>query len=335
MLQGARCNLRTVLPGAGVAVSGGQHVWPPSGAAGGAGGHAGMRARALRAAAGVQRACGCVHAGRDCLMGVRAITSVAPSESALGGLLRDLDRLWLPPRALPTPAERASAVVDSIDFSLDTVVLWMPGTSEHGIAEDVAETFRRRSVRGAVAVPYQATWRMKESVPDGEATLRAVLDLVRARLRPGQKLVLLGQSQGAWVISSVLRDPAYAALVHRTGLVAHPALAPAHGHDTTAGSEKLGPTVREFNDPDDLVTRDLGQSAPAALDIVDAFARLEMGKAVGGALRMAFRDPALLQALVASQLFRVKGTANPHESGSLLDQAIEWTLGVPRRRRAT
>lgn len=261
-------------------------------------------------------------------MGVSGIASAAPSGGTLGGLLRDLDRMFLPPRMLPTPVERARAVVDAIDWSLDTIVLWVPGTSEHGIADDVAAAFRRRRIRGAVAVPYQATWRLVDSVPDGEATLRAVLDLVRARRRPGQRIVLLGQSQGAWIISSVLRDPNHARGIHRVGLVAHPALAPAHSHGTTGPSDRLGPSVREFNDPDDLVTRDLGPNARAALGIVDAFARLDLGRAFGGALKVIVKDPALLQALVASQLFRVKGTDNPHEPGAVLDEAIAWGVSV-------
>lgn len=263
-------------------------------------------------------------------MGVSAIASAAPG-GALGGLLRDMDRLFLPPRPLPTPADRARAVVDSLDWSQDLIVIWLPGTSEHDIAPDVAESFTRKHLRNVAYVPYQATWRLAESVPDGEETLRDVLALVRARKRPGQRVVLLGQSQGAWVISSVLRDPALAAIVDKVGLVAHPALAPAHAHDTSLPTPRLDARVREFNSQTDVVTRDLGKSGPAALTIVNAFAHLEIGTALKGALGIAIHDPAVLQALIASQLFRVKGGNNPHESGNLLDQAIDWVLapGAP------
>lgn len=266
-------------------------------------------------------------------MDVSVIASRAAGVSgALGGLRRDLDRLFLPPRVLPPVDERARTVVDQIDWSQDTIVIWMPGTSEHGIAPDVAKCFARRNLRGVVAVPYQATWRLADSVPDGEATLRAVLDLVRSRRRPGQRVILLGQSQGAWVISSVLLDQKYARLVDRVGLVAHPALAPAHGHDTSAPSAKLNKRVREFNDPGDVVTRDLGEAGPKAIAVVDSFARLEIARALAGALGIAIRDPAVLQTLIASQLFRVKGGVNPHESGSLLDQALDWVLGAATSR---
>lgn len=264
--------------------------------------------------------------GYGMTMGVTAITSQAAG-GALGGLLRDLDKLFVPPRPLPSPADRAQAVIDEIDWSLPTIVLWMPGTSERGVAEDVATVLDGKRRPRAVAVPYQATWRLADSVPDGEATLRAVLERVRARLRPGQKVVLLGQSQGAWIISSVLLEPKYARIVHRVGLVAHPSLAPAHGHDTTVPTARLGRKVREFNADSDVVTKDLGRSGPAALSVVDSFARLEVGRAFVGALGIAVRDPGVLQALIASQLFRLRGGINPHESGSLLEQAVDWVLG--------
>jgi hypothetical protein len=287
--------------------------------------HVRTPAPTLRDATLHPQACGWYTPGTDGGMGVSAIASTAPG-GALGGLLRDMDRLFLPPRPLPTPVDRARAVVDSLDWSQDLVVIWMPGTSEHDIAPDVAESFSRKHLKNVAYVPYQATWRLAESVPDGEAALRAVLDLVRTRRRPGQRVVLLGQSQGAWVISSVLRDPAYAAVVDKVGLVAHPALAPAHAHATTVPSPRLDAKVHEFNSQTDVVTKDLGRSGPAALDIVNAFAHLEIGHALKGALGIAFRDPGVLQALIASQLFRVKGGNNPHESGNLLDQAIDWVL---------
>lgn len=256
----------------------------------------------------------------------RVAPIVGQTTAGIGGLLRDVDRLFVPPRPLPSPEARARAVVEALDWSQPLVAIWVPGTNEHAIADDVAAAFTRARLTNVAHVPYQATWRLSESVPDGEATLRAVLELARRRLRPGQKLVLLGQSQGAWVISSILRDPAHARLVHRAALVAHPALAPAHAHDTAVPSQRLDRGVREFNEPTDVVTRDLGRSGPAALQVVDSFARLEVGRALAGALGVAVRDPGVLQALVASQLFRLRGQVNPHESGGLLDEALRWAL---------
>lgn len=176
-------------------------------------------------------------------------------------------------------------------------------------------------------MPYQATWRLRESVPDGEATLRALLELVHARKRPGQKFLLLGESQGAWVISSVLRDPRLAKLVDRASLVAHPAMAPAHVHPSTSATERLDSRVREFNSTTDVVTREVGPSADAAIEIVDSFARLEVGRALRRTLGVLVTNPGLLQALVASQLFRIRGEQNPHEAGDHMQFAVDWILG--------
>jgi hypothetical protein len=261
-------------------------------------------------------------------MTVAALASkLPPRPSALSGLATDLDRLFRPPPPLPSIAERAQALVDSLDWSQPLVVIWVPGTSDHAFSPEFEALLKRHGITNAGCMSYQASWRFRDSVPDGEATLRAALELVRSRRHPGQRVVLMGESQGAWIISSVLRDPSLAALVDRAGLVAHPALAPAHAHDLSVPTTPLDRSrVHEFNDDHDVVTRDLGTSAPLALDIVDSFARLEVGHALLGALKVAVTNPSLLAALVSSQLFRVNGSTNPHHAGTLLEQAFDWVL---------
>ncbi|MCW2928532.1 MAG: hypothetical protein JWM86_2500 [Thermoleophilia bacterium] len=261
---------------------------------------------------------------------VSALTALraAPKVGALQDFANDLDNMFTPPVPLPSPAVRAARTIAEIDWTADTIVIWVPGTSGHGVEPKVLEALG--GVTGApraVAVEYQATWRLRESVPDGEAALRAVLELVAARRRRGQRVVLLGESQGAWVISSVLRDPKFARLVSRAALVAHPGMAPAHAHATAGGLDTLDARrVREFNRDGDLVTRDLGPNAAAAVEVVDAFARIEIGRALAGTIGLAFRAPSLLGGLVSSQLFRMKGTANPHAASDLLAEAVAWAL---------
>jgi hypothetical protein len=263
-------------------------------------------------------------------MPVAAIASAPYSKpSGLRGLAHDLDALFRPPPALAPIARRAQDVVDAIDWTQPLVVIWVPGTSGHELSPELTRLLAARGITNATFMPYQATWRFRDSVPDGEATLHAVLELVKTRRRPGQRVVLLGESQGAWIISSVLRDPALAALVDRVALVAHPALAPAHTHALSTPTTHLDARVHEFNDEHDVVTRDLGRSAPAALDVIDSFARLEVGHALLGALGIAVRNPAVIQALIASQLFRVNGTDNPHHAGTLMEQALAWALDAP------
>ncbi len=261
---------------------------------------------------------------------VARIAAAAPAPSALQDFARDIDALFVPPRPLPTPEERARAVADTIDWSAPVVVLWVPGTSGFDVPTRVRELLRRAGGPAAVLMPYQATWRLRESVPDGEATLRALLELVLTRKRPGQMFLLLGESQGAWIISSVLRDPRLAKVVDRASLVAHPAMAPAHVHPSTSAKDRLDSRVREFNSTTDVVTKEVGPSAEAAIDIVDSFARLEVGRALRRTMGVLFTNPGLLQALVASQLFRMRGEANPHEAGDHMAHAVEWILGRTR-----
>ncbi len=274
-----------------------------------------------------QRACDMTDTGTHaCMPAVSRISGPTAPPSALQDFANDIDQLFVPPRPLPSPADRARALVDSIDWSQQVVVIWIPGTSGHEVPEYVASRLRAAGGSAAVALIYQATWRLKDSVPDGEATLRAVLELIAGRKRPGQRVVLLGESQGAWVISSILRDPRLAKVVDRASLVAHPALAPAHAHASTSTPTRLGASVREFNGSTDVVTREVGRSADTVLDIVDSFARLDVGRALRGAASVLFTNPGLLQALVASQLFRVKGETNPHGSDDFMADAIAWIL---------
>jgi hypothetical protein len=255
------------------------------------------------------------------------VAAVSAKPSAISGLLRDLDNMFVPPRPLASPADRARRLVDAIDWSQPVVVIWVPGSSGRGVPDHVRERLHEAGGPAAYAIDYQATWRLRDSVPDGEATLRELLRLVAARKRAGQRVVLLGESQGAWIISSVLRDPTFARLIDRAGLVAHPAMAPAHVHASTSTPTRLGARSREFNSSSDIVTKELGRSADAALDIVDSFARLDIGHALSRTFGLVVSNPGLLQALVASQLFRVQGAENPHENDDLMRDAVAWVLG--------
>ncbi len=251
----------------------------------------------------------------------------APARSAIDQFIADVDSLFVQPVAKAAPADRAKRLVDSIDWSQPTIVIWVPGTSEHDVPARVADALRAAHGPNAYFVDYVATWQLKRSVPDGEATLRATLELAARRKRPGQRLVLIGESQGAWLISSVLRDPALAAIVDKASLVAHPGLAPAHVHESESAATRLDPSrVREFNREGDVVARDLGASSARALDAVDAFADLRIGEALGDALAIAVTNPGVLGALIASQLFRVEGKTNPHESADFLRDAVQWIL---------
>jgi hypothetical protein len=246
---------------------------------------------------------------------------------AVAGLARDVGRLFVRPRSLPPAAHRAQVVADTIDWSAPTVLLWVPGTNVVGVPPQLDQCLREAHP-GIVAhvVDYMATWQLRDSLPDGELVLRELLQIVARRRRRDQHVVLLGQSQGAWVISSVLQDAKLAAVVDRVALVAHPAIAPAHAHDCMPSLARLDDHVREFNAPGDVVSYEVDCLPDHVLDLVDAIARKDARRAVGEAARIVASDRMIVRAFLASQLFRVRGTDNPHESEHLMRDAVAWLL---------
>ena len=66
----------------------------------------------------------------------------------------------------------------------------------------------------ATLVPYEATWRLKESLADGEAVLRGVLQGIAAH-GGHHRVMVAGQSLGAWSIGEVLAH--YAGEMAREG----------------------------------------------------------------------------------------------------------------------
>lgn len=232
----------------------------------------------------------------------------APSRTAsqagrpgLGGLLDALGRIVAEPPALPSVQQRIAAMLRRIDLDADPIVLYVRGTSERDLRPEIREAFDRVLPATAVhQVEYQASWRFAESVPDGVAVLRGVLEEIARRRRPGVRVLLAGESQGAWVAATVLADPVLSRVVTRAVLWGAPAAAPldfADGHD---------PRVRELNNTGDIVTMDLGSRANATL--VAAIDRLARRDVIGGIvpiLRYAVTHPSVLGALIAAQLWRV------------------------------
>lgn len=223
-----------------------------------------------------------------------------PSRPGLGGLLDALGRIVAEPPALPSVQQRVAAMLRRIDLDADPIVIYVRGTSERDLRPEIRAAFDR-VLPGATVhqVEYQASWRFAKSVPDGVAVLRGVLEAIRRR-RPGARVLLAGESQGAWVAATVLADPALSRVVTRAVLWGAPAAAPldfADGHD---------PRVREFNNRGDIVTMDLGARANETL--VAAIDRLARRDVVGGILPIlgyAVTHPAVLGALIAAQLWRV------------------------------
>jgi len=137
-----------------------------------------------------------------------------------------------------------------IDLTKDVIILWVPGTSNHSIPASLLNLAQTRfSSVDIHLVNYMASWKFSESVPNGTGNLRAVLDYLRKHLRKGQKILLAGESQGAWVISNVLKEQQYYGMIDKAVLLGHPGVAEAHFPSDGK--------ILELNNFDDVSTKDI------------------------------------------------------------------------------
>ena len=227
------------------------------------------------------------------------------------------------PPALPSVAERVRMVVADLDLSSPALTIWVPGTSEYWIKQRFLDELRMKVPGSHVTmVPYEATWRFSTSVPDGVAVLRGVLDELRRRV-PGRPVFLAGESQGAWIISTVLADPAYAAMVTRAALWGHPAAAP----------QQFGRPgqVREVNSPGDIVTMELGERPGEVLAAVEQLSRRNFGTGLARLAGYAVQRPDMLVKLLKFWSFALpvigKGKKNDHDYDDDFANGVLHLLG--------
>jgi len=237
-------------------------------------------------------------------------------------LVDALRRIMAEPPVMASVQSRVDAIVRSIDWSAPRIVIYVRGTSERDVRPEIRAAFTK-AMPGVPLhqIEYQASWRFDDSVPDGAAVLRGVLEAIAKRRRPGQQVLLAGESQGAWVISSVLADQRMSAIVTRAVLWGAPAAGPvdfADGHD---------PRVREFNNTGDVVTMDFGAKANRLLiGAIDQFARKDIVGGVLPILGYAITHPAALGALLTAQAWRVPllGKLVPSPHGYDFDEGVRF-----------
>lgn len=223
--------------------------------------------------------------------------------------------------------ERAHAdarqVLDAIDFSKRDIVIWVPGTSNHGPHKDF-EAAVRDSYAGEgtnlVALQYEATWHLRRSVPTGIATLRLVLEGIRAR-GGDHRVLLAGESQGAWIIGETVADPAVSKVVDRAILLGHPWLAK---HQYAEGQD---PRVRVINHEGDQVTMPVNGDASAGLDAMVAIRTLQLSR-LGGVLKALASNPNHGVQLLKSIVYALPGlkslVRNPHVYAGEMTRAVEY-----------
>src|SRR5690606_29230316 len=117
-------------------------------------------------------------------------------------------------------------VLASIDFSKRDIGLWGPGTDSLEVrpsfpaAPDAADT---RTV-SLTHLTYEASWNRRRSVPTPAASSQLALE-ERKRRGGNHRVLLAGESQGAWIIGEAMADPHVGSVVDRAALLGHPWLA--------------------------------------------------------------------------------------------------------------
>lgn len=217
----------------------------------------------------------------------------------------------------------AQTVLDAIDFSKRDIVIWVPGTSNSG-PHHAFEAAVRDSYRGSgsnlVALEYEASWHLRRSVPTGVATLRLVLEGIRAR-GGDHRVLLAGESQGAWIIGEAIADPAVSKVVDRAVLLGHPWLA-THQYDRGQDSR-----VRVINHDGDQVTLPVKGSPTVGLDAMLAIRTLDLSKA-GDLVKAMASNPnhgVLMLKNLAFAIPLVKSLLrNPHVYDGEMTRAVEF-----------
>ena len=217
----------------------------------------------------------------------------------------------------------AQKVLDAIDFSKRDIVIWAPGTSNHGphpaFEEAVAEAYRGQG-SNLVALEYEATWHLRRSLPTGIATMRLVLEGIRAR-GGDHRVLLAGESQGSWIIGEVLADPAVSKVVDRAVLLGHPWLA---AHQYNHGED---PRVRVINHAGDMVAMPVNGDPTVGLDAILAIRTLDISKA-GSLLKGIIANPKqgveLLKSITHAIPFVKDFIKDPHVYDGEMSRAVEF-----------
>ena len=145
------------------------------------------------------------------------------------------------------------------------IILWVPGTNNHSRPQ----AFVRAAKQPVQLVDYEASWRFSSSLVDGYDRLVEALLAAQRKRKPGQRILLAGESQGALLISKVLMNPRYAAVVDKAVLLGHPGISPIHYKYPDAG-------VLEINHVLDPATFHWTDHPTALIEAIDKISRLNL-----------------------------------------------------------
>lgn len=165
-------------------------------------------------------------------------------------------------------AMNAREVLGRIDFSKRDIVLWVPGTDGGSLKPAMGDALRANfgaATSTMTYLTYPASWDMRTSVGTGLRTLRLVLQGIAAA-GGNHRVLLVGESQGAWLISEAAADPRVGKVITKAVLMGHPSSALHHypsAHEAPA-SER----IVEIANPLDKVTMQTWGSEQTAMDAV-------------------------------------------------------------------
>lgn len=122
-------------------------------------------------------------------------------------------------------ASRAGDIADTVRRAgRSGAMLWVPGTGEKVAPKAVTAAATHILNMPTITVPYPASWDILNSIKDGDAILRGVLDNLAANPAEGP-VVMMGKSQGAWVMARALNQIPAEAQPVRSALLGLPGFA--------------------------------------------------------------------------------------------------------------
>ncbi len=217
----------------------------------------------------------------------------------------------------------ATSLLNSIDWTQRDIVIWVPGTSNHSTHPDFEKAVRSSWGNGGVSLSrmeYEASWNMRPSVATGVATLKLVLAGIAAH-GGNHRVMLAGESQGAWIIGEAAADPLLRPVIDRAILMGHPFVA-AHHYD--AGQD---PDIVEVNHRGDQVATPIRGNVDNAFDAMLAIHQLQVWKLPAVVAAVA-QNPIHGWMLLMSAIRALPGAKlllrNPHDYGKQMTGAVEF-----------
>ena len=208
-----------------------------------------------------------------------------------------------------------------VDMTKEVIVIWVPGTNNHRVHPHFAAQAKLRWGNRASVVlsDYEAKWTFTTSIPDGYRMLKHIVDYVLKHRRPGQRIVLAGESQGALIIGELMARKEYYKAIDKAVLLGHPGISERH-YD----SDKK---VLEINNPSDPATFKWPGEAVEIFKNLDKFFRKDL-TTVPFFLKTAVNAPIqaarLLFTSFGSIPFLSDILPHPHTYSGRMEEAVLW-----------